>query len=236
MLDEPAIWGIILTARDVTERQQLHLALEHAARHDQLTGLPNRTLFAEHVRAALARYERRESSAAVCYLDLDDFKLVNDRYGHAMGDQLLTELAHRIQECLRPADIPSRLGGDEFALLLEEVSPDEADLVAHRIWAHLDRPYELNGEPVACSASIGLAMAERDDTPDTWLARADAALYSAKRDDIGVVRSGWRESSPSGPPTSSANRAVGKLGADGIEQVPVDAEEGVHRVRPELGT
>jgi diguanylate cyclase (GGDEF)-like protein len=234
LLDEPTIEGIILTARDVTDRHLLNLALEHAARHDELTGLPNRTLFTEHLSAALARYARRESCAALCYLDLDHFKLVNDEHGHAIGDQLLAEVAHRLRESLRPADIPTRLGGDEFGLILEEVTPDDALRVARRIWSYLDRPYELSGATISCSASIGIAMAGLDDTPDTWLARADAALYRAKRDGACVVCAEPDEPLAGGASPTSAGAAVGELLADGMEQVPVDAEEGADGVGPEL--
>jgi diguanylate cyclase (GGDEF)-like protein/PAS domain S-box-containing protein len=182
LLDEPAIEGIMVTARDMTERHQVNLALEHAARHDHLTELPNRAVFTSHLREVLVRYADGERSAALCYIDLDGFKLVNDEYGHAVGDEVLAALAHRVRESLRPGDMACRLGGDEFGLVLEDVTPEAAYRVAHRIWAYLDQPYDLAGGSVRCSASIGIAMAEPGDTPASWLERADAALYRAKRE------------------------------------------------------
>lgn len=188
MLAEPTVEGIVVTARDVTERHRLTLALEHAATHDQLTGLPNRAMFSEHLAAALARFERRESQVALCYLDIDGFKAVNDAYGHAIGDDLLVEIARRVRECLRPADVPSRLGGDEFALVLEDVDKPAAMNVARRLRDRLQSPYRLGEIDVECGASIGVAMAVRGDTPESWLARADAALYRAKRAGGRVVK------------------------------------------------
>lgn len=188
MLDEPSIEGIVVTARDVSERHRLTLALEHAATHDQLTGLPNRAMFSAHLTAVLARAERRESSSALCYIDIDGFKHVNDRHGHGVGDLLLEDVARRIRECLRPSDVPSRLGGDEFALILEGVDADAAINVARRLGDHLQSPFDLGGITLTCSASIGVALARPGDTSETWLARADAALYEAKRDGGRVVR------------------------------------------------
>lgn len=188
MLDEPSIEGIVVTARDVTERHRLTLALEHAATHDQLTGLPNRAVFSAHLTAALARAERRESSPALCYIDIDGFKHVNDRYGHGVGDLLLEDVARRIRECLRPSDVPSRLGGDEFALILEGVDVESALSVARRLSEHLQVPFELGGTTLTCSASVGVALARPADTAETWLARADSALYDATRAGGRVVR------------------------------------------------
>jgi diguanylate cyclase (GGDEF)-like protein/PAS domain S-box-containing protein len=190
MLEEPSIEGIVVTARDVSERHRLTLALEHAATHDQLTGLPNRAMFSAHLTAALSRAERRESSSALCYIDVDGFKHVNDRYGHGVGDLLLEDVARRIRECLRPSDVPSRLGGDEFALVLEGVDAKTAVNVARRLGDHLQTPFDLAGTTLTCSASIGVALARTGDTAEKWLARADSALYEAKRAGGRVVRLG----------------------------------------------
>jgi diguanylate cyclase (GGDEF)-like protein/PAS domain S-box-containing protein len=188
MLDEPSVGGIVVTARDVSERHRLTMALEHAATHDQLTGLPNRALFAAHLTAALSRTERNETRVALCYVDIDGFKRVNDRHGHATGDLLLAEVAGRIRRGMRSADVPSRIGGDEFALILEEVDRPAATKVAGRLLSRLRSPYELGDVTVRCGASVGVAFADPGDTAESWVARADAALYQAKRDGGGVAR------------------------------------------------
>ncbi|HEV2362450.1 MAG TPA: PAS domain S-box protein, partial [Acidimicrobiales bacterium] len=145
LLEQPEIKAIVVTARDVTERHRLTMELEHAASHDQLTGVPNRFLFDEHLAHALARSARKETHVSLCYLDLDGFKLVNDRFGHAAGDQLLVEAASRIKSCIRAGDLPCRLGGDEFALIIEETNDDAvALLIASRVRDRLGLPYDID--------------------------------------------------------------------------------------------
>jgi diguanylate cyclase (GGDEF)-like protein len=162
----------------VQELREIQLHLEHQAFHDALTGLANRLLFSDRVRHALSR---REGNAAVLYLDLDDFKPINDTLGHDAGDELLREAANRIRASLRNADTPARLGGDEFAVLLVDIEPDDALIVANRILEALVRPFTLAGREVAVGASIGLAIAPSGTiAADELVHRADLAMYVSK--------------------------------------------------------
>ena len=179
-----------LTAvRDTTERKAYERLLQYQALHDPLTGLPNRRLFSDRLEHALARSERTGKLVAVLFLDLDDFKRVNDSRGHEAGDRLLVAVAERLKRCLRPTDTVSRFGGDEFAVLLEEVEGlDEAAQVAERVLETLRAPVESGGEDegeevVPVTASIGLATAVHGrGEPPNLLREADAAMYQAKRE------------------------------------------------------
>ncbi len=181
--DDPNVAGILLTSRDIGERKELEDRLLHRAFHDALTGLPNRALFSDRVEHALARHVREGGRVAVLFIDLDDFKTVNDSLGHAAGDQLLVEVAARLRKCLRGADTPARLGGDEFAILLEELEdPREAAGVAQRLIEGLRPPFELEGRKTFVYASIGIAMSQAGDLRSEELLRnADLAMYIAKR-------------------------------------------------------
>jgi len=163
---------------------QLHLLqreLSHQATHDPLTGLANRALFADATNQALADVNT-DSSVAVLFIDLDDFKLVNDSLGHAAGDELLVTVAGRITSCLRPGDVAARLGGDEFAVLLSTVTAvDHAATVAERLLRSLDRPVPVQGEAISVHASIGLALSTPKDTSSTLMRNADTAMYGAKQ-------------------------------------------------------
>jgi len=151
----------------------------HEALHDSLTGLPNRSLFLDRLRHALARAERGGAPIAVLFCDLDGFKTVNDSLGHRTGDRLLVSVAERLTECLRPADTIARLGGDEFAVLLEELrQPGDAARAAHRLLDSLRAPFELRGREFFISASIGIAAGTGD--AETLLRDADLAMYRAK--------------------------------------------------------
>ena len=182
LLDDTNVGGIVLTARDVSERQALEDQLRHLAFHDSLTGLANRALFANRVEHALIRSARRREPMAVLFLDLDDFKTVNDTLGHADGDELLGTVAERLRQCLRAGDTPARLGGDEFAVLLEELNGrQEAVAVAHRILDALRPPVVLQGREVTIGASIGIAVSRSgDEGADVLLRNADVAMYTAK--------------------------------------------------------
>ena len=181
LLDEPAVGGIVLNTRDVTERTHLEDQLRHQAYHDALTGLANRVLFSARVEEVLRAEER--APLAVLFVDLDDFKTVNDSLGHAAGDELLQSVARRLESCLRPQDLVARLGGDEFAvLLLESSGPVDAFGVAQRILKSLEAPVLIDGREIVVAASIGVA----DDpsmvsTVDELLQHADLALGEAKR-------------------------------------------------------
>ena len=176
---------VVGTVQDVTERKALERQLRHQALHDPLTGLPNRLLFIDRLEHALARTERREESIAVLFLDLDNFKLINDSFGHAVGDQLLLQVADRLDSCMRPQDTVARFGGDEFTILLEDSTEVEgARIVAKRILEELRAPFFLLGYELFVTASIGIALSSR--TPrrrnlmDDLLRDADAAMYRAK--------------------------------------------------------
>ena len=173
---------VIGVATDITERRRLEKELEHRAFHDGLTGLPNRDLLADRLGHALGRTERRGGKVAVLFVDLDDFKAVNDSLGHNAGDDLLVETARRISSCLRPEDTVSRLGGDEFCVLLEDVSGEaEATEVAERIIRALEPPVSSGGEEVTVTVSIGVALGgSGEGRPEALIGDADAAMYRAK--------------------------------------------------------
>ncbi len=173
---------IFASARDITERKELEKHLTYQAFHDSLTGLPNRALFLDRLGHALARADRREDYAAVLFLDLDDFKVVNDSLGHGAGDELLVAVARRLTACLRPGDTVARLGGDEFTVLLEELSDrEEVQRVVVRILDCLAAPFEIAGSEVFITASIGVVSeASPEDNPEELTRKADLAMYRAK--------------------------------------------------------
>ncbi len=174
--------GMVCVVRDISERKALEEQLAYQAFHDPLTGLPNRTLFMDRMDHALARASRREDSVAVIFMDLDNFKVINDSLGHEVGDQLLRAASHRLQPCLRPGDTIARLGGDEFTILLEHIDGvDEAVRVAERIAETMQIPFSLNGQDLFVTFSLGIAFGAADRSrPGDLLRDADLALYQAK--------------------------------------------------------
>jgi diguanylate cyclase (GGDEF)-like protein/PAS domain S-box-containing protein len=183
LLDDPNIAGIVVTARDVTERRRLEAELAYQAFHDSLTGLANRGLFADRVRHALDRGLRRQNLIAVLFVDLDDFKTVNDSLGHAAGDELLVEVARRLESCLRPEDTCARLGGDEFAVMIENIEgPEGAIVVAQRVLAAISVPPKVLGSEVSVQASVGIAFGSGSQSASEILRSADLAMYRAKAD------------------------------------------------------
>ena len=180
-LDDPAVRGVVLNCRDISERKVLQGALEHQAFHDSLTGLANRSLFRDRVQHALAAGSRDDTWIAVLLLDLDGFKSANDSLGHSAGDQLLIETADRLRQCVRPGDTVARLGGDEFAVLFERFD-DESSIaqVAQRFIDVLSVPFEVRGQEVCVSASIGFAFDTVGTDADDLLRNADLAMYRAK--------------------------------------------------------
>ncbi|MEU0249722.1 sensor domain-containing diguanylate cyclase [Streptomyces sp. NPDC006235] len=183
--------GVIFSSRDVTDRVAQQEQLEHLAFHDALTGLPNRALFADRVAHALRKRTTRTAPPTVLFMDLDGFKAVNDSAGHAVGDALLIHAARRIQASVRAEDTVARLGGDEFAALLEGEAgahPARTQDVAERILSALTQPYQIAGKEALVSASIGMAVALPDVTPDELLHQADEAMYEAKRAGKGRIR------------------------------------------------
>jgi diguanylate cyclase (GGDEF)-like protein/PAS domain S-box-containing protein len=173
---------------DTTDRKRLESKLIHDALHDPLTGLANRVLLRDHLERALARRGRTPGAVALLFVDLDDFKQVNDSFGHAAGDQILCEVAERLVAAVRSDDVVGRQSGDEFAILLDCVAgPDEAGAGAERILRELRRPIQLGGRTVVVGGSIGVAVAAgRRIAAEEMLLQADAAMYAAKADGKGA--------------------------------------------------
>jgi diguanylate cyclase (GGDEF)-like protein len=168
---------------DITDRKRDEEQLLHDAFHDHLTGLPNRALFLNRLAHSVARARRRPDELfAVLFLDLDGFKVVNDSLGHFLGDELLVEVARRLEECVRPGDTVARLGGDEFTVLLESIGVTaEAEVVARRIREAMQPSFNLGGQEVSASASIGIALSSGGyGRPEDLIRDADTAMYSAK--------------------------------------------------------
>ena len=173
---------------DTTDRKRLESRLIHDALHDPLTGLANRVLLRDHLERALARQGREPSRVALLFVDLDDFKQVNDTFGHAAGDEILCRVAERLVRAVRDGDVVGRQSGDEFAVLLVNVPSDaEASAAAERILGELRRPIQLGGRSIAVGGSVGIAVARRHGVATgravaakDMLVRADAAMYAAK--------------------------------------------------------
>lgn len=174
-----SVWMLL----DITASKRYEEEIERIAFHDVLTGLPNRKLITDRLKQALALAERNQHPLAVCYLDLDGFKPVNDQYGHAAGDKLLIEIARRMQEAVRVNDTVGRLGGDEFVLLLTGLKQiDEYRPVLQRVIDAINAPFSIGQRLVSVGASIGVALFARDgDNPDMLLRHSDQAMYQAKK-------------------------------------------------------
>jgi diguanylate cyclase (GGDEF)-like protein len=181
--------GWLMTFEDITQRRRSEEQISHMARHDALTGLPNRLLFHERMVSAVALAERGVAQAALC-LDLDRFKDVNDTLGHPIGDALLQAVTARILRCVRETDTVARLGGDEFAIIVSPMrQSQDANVLADRLIEELGLPYDISGHQVVVGASIGIAIIPDDGlTPDMLLKNADLALYRAKGDGRGCYR------------------------------------------------
>lgn len=165
------------------ERKRMHSRLEHMALHDQLTDLPNRTLFLDRLQTALTKARRDKTRLAVLFIDLDKFKQVNDTHGHIVGDQLLQNVARRLIRCVRESDTVGRIGGDEFIILLESIKqPEEAAKVAGKILATLSEPYNLAKVTLQIIPSIGVALyPENGEDGDELMRYADNAMYQIKK-------------------------------------------------------
>jgi diguanylate cyclase (GGDEF)-like protein len=167
--------------KDITARRKTQEQLLLSAQYDELTGLTNRARFNEYLDSALARASRSRQNLALLFIDLDDFKAVNDRFGHQAGDRLLRLVAQRLRSCLRAGDLVSRLGGDEFTVVLENCELDHLPALAETIVEVLGVPVDLGGHPVRVSASIGIATYPASGaSQDELIHKADAAMYCAK--------------------------------------------------------
>ena len=178
-----SIRGIVGLAADVTERVEHQRQLEHIAHYDTLTGVPNRALLADRLVQALARAKRERGLTAVCYVDLDGFKQINDSFGHDAGDKVLVEVTRRIKEAVREDDTVARLGGDEFVVLLVGLQAAEECVGSlHRMLERINQPIAVRGAVLNISASIGVALyPEDEEDADTLLRHADQAMYVAKQ-------------------------------------------------------
>jgi diguanylate cyclase (GGDEF)-like protein/PAS domain S-box-containing protein len=179
---------VVGSVMDVTDRREAERRLQHDALHDALTGLPNRVLFLDRLDQAIRRAQRHypECCAAVLFLDLDRFKVVNDSMGHACGDELLKAVARRLEAALRPNDTVARLSGDEFTLLLDDVcEPREATVISERVLHSLQAPFVIDARELFIGASIGIALATARSNPEQVMRDADVAMYRAKSDGKG---------------------------------------------------
>ncbi len=179
--ENSTVGGLVLTLRDVTEQRQLEDELKYRAFHDSLTGLPNRLLFQDRAAHALAQARRGEKMTGVLFVDLDDFKVVNDTMGHSVGDELLAAVGARLAAAVRESDTAARLGGDEFAVLLEQVQDTaEVEALAGRIVEAFSEPFPILDGSVITTATVGVATTEDSVDVDELLRHADLALYAAK--------------------------------------------------------
>jgi len=183
LLHDPNVGGIVANYRDIRERKRFEEQLRHLAYHDPLTNVANRTLFHKQLSTVFAAAHASGDLIAVFLLDLDGFKLVNDQYGHSVGDQMLIVVGQRIRSCLRKDDLVARLGGDEFAILLDQLrSTADAVKIAERIIQSLDKPLQIEDQDLVVRGSIGIALYQPGiDSPEILLRNADRAMYLAKR-------------------------------------------------------
>jgi diguanylate cyclase (GGDEF)-like protein/PAS domain S-box-containing protein len=182
--DQSRVLNYVAVASDITAIKNHQVELERIAHFDALTGVPNRVLLADRMHQAIAQTDRNRGLLAICYFDLDGFKLINDRFGHDIGDVFLVEIAERVTSCLRGGDTIARLGGDEFVLLLQDLNDTSTcEQAVDRILAEIRRPVTVQGEDLSISASMGVTLYPNDDSdPDTLLRHADQAMYRAKQE------------------------------------------------------
>jgi diguanylate cyclase (GGDEF)-like protein len=178
--DQQALEAMVAVSSDAFARLRLTEDMTHLARHDLLTTLPNRGLLLDRVEHALQMSRRRGTRLALLFVDLDGFKPVNDRFGHAAGDAVLVDVAGRLTDCVRQSDTVARLGGDEFAILLEDVRPAEVSSACERVLSALSAGAHVAGHRLSLSASVGVAFGEPGDTSESLLRNADLAMYEAK--------------------------------------------------------
>lgn len=174
---------VVAVVHDITERKRAQAELVHLAYHDSLTGLPNRRAFEDRLKLAIADAKRHNDILGLVYLDLDRFKPVNDRYGHEVGDEVLTAVAQRLVSCVREQDMVARLGGDEFVILLPRMhSPEEFPILAERVLRSIRQPIAACGFECSVDATMGFALYDTaSDDSRSLVAKADAAMYLAKQ-------------------------------------------------------
>ncbi len=192
IFDENGVFNhFLVVSRDITERLELEKKLTYMAYHDTLTGLPNRRLFKEKLDQALEETKQTKKKVAVMYLDLDNFKYINDTFGHGVGDELLNQFAQRVKECLRDEDVLSRQGGDEFTILLPAIEEEQdAIRIAENIRASFQRAWNIGRNLFKTTSSIGIAFYPAHGKKGYELMRsADTALYQAKKDGKNIYRS-----------------------------------------------
>jgi diguanylate cyclase (GGDEF)-like protein len=200
---DPTVTGVVTTMRDITAERRLQQDLAYRASHDELTGLINARAWGETMARENDHRRDRGHGIGALFIDLDNFKSINDRYGHAVGDQVLAEAGHRIRACLRTGDLGARVGGDEFALLLLGLTDvDDARTVARRLTHSMAGPIRADDKVIDCPASIGLAYSEGREQLDELVRHADTALYAAKAN--GKAR--WSEYDPVEDDSASTNR------------------------------
>jgi diguanylate cyclase (GGDEF)-like protein/PAS domain S-box-containing protein len=191
LLEDEHVGGIVLNARDISERKAFEEQLAHQAFHDPVTNLPNRALFVERAKHAIGRSRREGRKLGVMFLDLDDFKTINDSLGHDAGDEALIDVAKRLSASIRLSDTAARFGGDEFVVLLEDLlDTDTAVEIAERILEDLRQPLVIAGKELSLRGSIGISILEESSaaSADELIRDADAAMYIAKRDGKGGYR------------------------------------------------
>ena len=191
LIDDEHIRGIVLNSRDISERKAFERQLAHQAFHDSVTGLANRALFADRVAHALSRRSEERTPIGVMFIDLDDFKTINDSLGHPVGDSVLRQVGERLHAALRPTDTAARFGGDEFAVLLEDIEGTQhAADIAERLKEAIERPVTAEGKELFVRASIGICLTRPGEatSPEDLLRNADVAMYMAKRDIKGSYR------------------------------------------------
>jgi diguanylate cyclase (GGDEF)-like protein/PAS domain S-box-containing protein len=193
LLQDENVAGIVLNARDISERKEFEAQLRHQAFHDSVTNLANRALFTDRVDHALARLTRDTAGLAVVFIDIDDFKVINDSLGHAAGDVVLCEVGRRLRSCVRTMDTVARFGGDEFAVLIEDTSrPEDVTRIAEHILQELAKAIAIDDKEIFVGASMGVAMIDAEDALTSAAAElvrnADIAMYTAKREGKGQFR------------------------------------------------
>jgi diguanylate cyclase (GGDEF)-like protein/PAS domain S-box-containing protein len=207
LLEDVDVRGFLVNSRDVSERAALQDQLAHQSLHDPLTGLPNRTLFVDRVAHALERSKRRTTAPALCMVDLDGFKGINETYGHEVADRVLAVVAERLQGSLRQGDTPARLGGDVFGVLMEDLEEEAIATVVGRLLAALSRPVAVDGRDLAVQATIGVATPKPGWTTRELVQAAEAALHGGKA----VGRGTWRRYDASLPEPGAQRQLVADL-------------------------